>query len=632
MAIEPVISYLRIRVVATFNSGNKEITNDLPHLHQTHIDVVAFQPGNPGSSALGSFSIPLHPPGTEGYAAAKAIYDQLDYIQRVECYISHDGKSLGKLYYAGIITGIRKAYGQNPVFELTGVADTGLANLSKPFPGEYLLFGYTAGGGTPATYRQARNFFGTNELGAADNFNPFTIGNYTSTNLPSLTSGTWTGTTDDGLTVASCSTGTGAVLLSKTGAIAGDSLDGQYVEISGRLAPSTDATNAGKFGVGLSKSNANCNDCVVVYAVAYQPAGHWKIDVHVDVYTAGVLAGTTFTASLTDPINVLDPVQRLPLTLGLWVGGTGGSPYPVAVTVNGKLITNGGTTTTVNGLDFGVATAYPFLFYGTPASGSAISYHANLIQEVRVADDLSTAAFKSGTIGSPAASLDRFSSPGPTFLEVWSRAATREGWYWRYTPQAYTVGTRTLGTVDFTADPGTDRGTSKSVVFSSADGTLVDLQVSANADQFVAATVAAGTPGSGSGGIAPWRDIATMQKYGVVEDQILSVLPVNFSELRRAAYGANSNRINLGSAGSKTAVVLRDPRTADVWRELDKVMIHCPEIGINYLVARVLAYTFDEGHATQTLTLDQFSTDDPTIPMRRLQQGNFQMAILFNTR
>lgn len=624
---EPVISYLRWRVVKTFNAGNAEVTNDLPTLRRAHIEVVAFQPGNPGSSALGSFSIQLHPPGSEGYAAAKAIYDQLDYFQRVEAYISHDGASLGRLYYAGIVTSIRKSYGTNPRFELTGHSDIVLANLSKPFPGEQLSINYQSGLSNNATYRQARNYFGSNEVGFTDTFNPFTIGNYTSTNIPGLTAGTWTGTTDDGLNVASCATGTGAALLSKTGATFGDKRDTQFVEISGRLLPSSDATNAGKFGVGLSTSNANLNNATVVYVTSKLSGSDWNLDVHVDDYVAGALTNTLTVGNALTVAS--DPENFIPITISYLVTQAQWS----AVVVNGKVVLN---QTNFSSQPFTVfsSTAYPFLFFGTPATGAATAYETNLVQMVRFTDDqnANVALFKSGTIGSPSHSLKFGTDPGPTFLEVWSRCATREGWYWRYTPQAYAVGTRTIGTIDLTTDPGTDRGTNKSVVFSRLDGTLVSLELTANGDQFVAGTTAAGPPGTDGGGLSYWRDIGTMTKYGVIEDQILSVTQPNYTELRRNALNVQNNRLNLSSAGSKTAVVLRDPQTADVWRELDKVMIHDPELGINYLVARVMAYTFDEGQPTQTLTLDQFSADDPTLLGKRLQTGVFQTAAKFSTR
>lgn len=607
-------------MVQTFNAGNKEITNNLPHLHQTHYEVVAMQPGNPGSSALGSFTINLHPPGTEGYAAAAPIYSQIDYLNRVELYGSADGASLGKLYYAGIITGIRKGYGQNPIFELSGVSDIGLLNLSKPFPGDTIQTSY--GGVTTAlSYVQAHTYFGTNEVGFSDSFNPFTAGNYVSTNVGGgATSGTWAGTTDNGLNVVSCSTGTGAALLSKSGATAEDLVHNDYVEITARLSTSSaSASNAGKVGVGFSSSNASVSaDAIYGYVTAKANGTQYDLDATLNF--AGVV--TTTTNALT---SVKDPDGFITLSIGVLINSA-----TCQVVVNGKIV----VSEVIASPPATFVPAYTFLFFGTPASGTATGYLGNLIQVVRFADDHNpgTAAFIAGTIGTAAHSLPGGTDPGPTFLEVITRAATREGWYWRYTPQAYVVGTRTLGSIDMATDPGTDRGTNQSVVFSRAAGNLVDLQLSANADQFVTGTTVAGPPGTDGGGLAYWHDIGSMTKYGAIDDQVLAVAAPNFVEQQKAAISVNNNRINLSASGSKTAIVLRDPRTADVARELDKVMLHDPEIGINYLVARVIGYTFDEGQATQTLTLDQFSADDPTVPIKRLQQGAFQMAAKFNTR
>ena len=59
---------------------------------------------------------------------------------------------------------------------------------------------------------------------------------------------------------------------------------------------------------------------------------------------------------------------------------------------------------------------------------------------------------------------------------------------------------------------------------------------------------------------------------------------------------------------------MRDPDTADKWRELDKVMIDDPWMNVFQQVARVLAYTFDEGLATQSVVLDQFGEDFTGLP------------------
>lgn len=627
------------------------ITDNLPHLHASYT-VQAMQPGNPSSSAVGSFTIDLHPPGSEGCAAAQAITDQLDYYLRVEMYESHDGASLGKLVFAGPITGIDKIDGENAHYTLTGASDLQYANLSRPFPGETLSIVYGLAG-APSTYNQARNYFGANEPGACDSFSPYTPTNYVSTNLLGLTAGTWTSTTDDGLDVVSCSSGTGAVLLSKTGAIAQDLRHTQYVEISGRLLPSSHATNAGRMGVGLSASNTECTSFAIVgYVTAKKNGLHWDLDATITAYFNGTATGThTISSALT---TVDDPEGYIPLTIG-WLDM---NQLGTAFLVNGKAIFNW-TSTPQNDIIFnfggnppaGGCTAYPFVHFGAPASGTATVYAANLIHEVRYSDDQNpdTAAFKSGTIGTPAHSLQAFADSAPTFLEVWTRAATREGWYWRYTPSAFVSGKRTLGAVDFTSDPGTDLGTAKQVVFDQpGGGNLISLQFSANADQFASGTAASSVAGTDGGGVAYWRDISSITKYGVIDDQSLAVTAANFSEQRAASRQITSNRVNLSGIGSKSALVLRDPETADKWRELDKVMIHNPRLGINYQVCRVLAYTFDEGQTTQSLILDQFGADfivpaasgfqgghgHPVIlpPLKRLQQAVFQVAVKFGNR
>lgn len=621
-----------------------EITNDLPHLHTSSYTVQAMQPGNPSSTALGSFTVNLFPPGSEGFAAAKAVYDQLDYYQRIEMYESHDGASLGKLVFAGPITGIDRSYSTSSAFVLTGASDLQWANLSRPFPGETLSLNYGSGSSINASYRQSRNHFGTNELGWADSFSPFTSASYTSASLPSLSSGSWSGTTDDGLNVASCATGTGAVLISKVGASAQDQRGTYMVEVAGRLLPSADATNAGKLGVGISVSNADCNNCILVYVTAKKNGSHWDLNVTSTVYAFGALSASVATSSAFTTTE--DPEGYIPVTISLHDINATGS----AVVVNGKVVqgSGGGLTPPAAFPLIAGATNYPFMFSGAPATGTATTYISNLIQQVRYADDQNPglAAFKSGTIGTPGHSLAAFADSSPTFLEVWSRAATREGWYWRYTPQAYVVGARTLGTVDLALDPGTDRGTNQSVVFSRISGNLIGFHVSANADQFASGTAASSLSGTDGGGIAPWRDVSTMTKYGVIDDQVLAVTAANFSEQRAASRQILSNKVALGSALSKSALVLRDPQTAGTWRELDRVTIHDPEMGQNYQLTRILAYTFTEGQATQSLVLDQFGADfiaspsDPghthfTIippPHKRLQQGIFQITNKFGNR
>ena len=610
--------------------ADREVTSDLPTLHTSSWHVQSFQPGSPSNSAIGSFTIHLHPPGSEGYAAAKATYDQLDYMMRVEGYASHTGSILGgQPRYAGIITGIDKQYGETNSFTLTGVSDLGLANLSRPFPGETLSLGYGSGSAVNASYRQARNYFGTNELGASDTFASFTAANYTSRAGITFggTAGTWSGTTDAGFNVVSCSTGTDAGLISKVGASAGDNLHRQFVEVTGRLLPSSDANNAGKMGVGLS-TDQSATSFVVAYVTAKLNGGTGKYDLNFDAYVRmGGSSSTTFTSILT---NVADPEGYIPLTISIQTWGltaSNGDSQRTTITVNGQ------TMTPSAGFDLGLVTLYPFLYFGAPNTGTATAYMRNLVQQTRYSDDLNpnTAIFKSGSIGTPSHSLARDSNAGPTFLEVWSRVAVVEGWYWRYTPKPYVLGVRGLGTVDLTTDPGTDLGTTRKIVFSRDAGNLVSLQLSANADALASGTATSGVSGTDGGGIAYMRNIPAMTTYGVIDDQTLALTTGAFGSQQRTSHQIISNKVALGANGSKTALVMRDPDTADKWRELDKVMIHDPEMGINYLVARVIGYTFDEGLPTQTLELDQFG-EDSIVTVKRLQQGLFKVAETFGNR
>ena len=623
-----------------------EITTELPHLHTTSYTVQAMQPGSPSSTALGAFTINLHPPGSEGYAAAKAIYDQLDYYQRVEMYESADGASLGKLVFAGPITGIDNNDSESATFKLTGASDVQWANLSRPFPGELLSLGYGSGSFTNASYRQARNYFGTNEPGWTDTFNSYTSANYTSTNYTSGSTGNWAAGVDAGFNVVTCSTGTDAVLISKVGIRAGDMLNTNFAEVSGRLLPSSDTSNAGGFGIGLSLSSTTVapatganNLATQVRAKKNVSTGRWDADV--------LQVNGHFQTSTTNALtSVDDPEGYIPFTISIQARGSATADNQVSISaVNG----NTGFTANTFVVDLGQTTVYPYLYFNAAGSGTATVYMRNLVQEARFSDDRNpgVAAFKSGTIGTPAHSLTVSSDAGPTFLEVWSRAAALEGWYWRYTPQPFVVGTRTLGTVDLTTDPGTDRGTNQSIVFSRDTGNLVSLQLSANADQFASGTTASSISGTDGGGVATWRDISTITKYGVIDDQTLAVTTPTFSEQTRSAQQIVANKINLSALGSKAALVLRDPQTADKWRELDKVMIHNPRQSINYLVARVLALTFDENVPTQSLILDQFGADFivPVTgrssanqsapvhpPLKRLQQAVFQVANKFAHR
>jgi hypothetical protein len=593
-------SVARFDAVSLISSGTgvgSEITPDLPHPHQSSWHIIGMQPGNPSNTAIGTFSIPLHEPGSEAYLAAKPFYDQLRKYQRIEAYISHDGASAGDLFHAGVITEIDKSYGESSGAFINGITDPGLANYSRPFPGELLP--------NDVTSKIIQSYMGVNELGWSDAFNPYVPANYLSTAVPGLTSGAWSSTTDENFTVISCATGTGAILLSQQGAQANDRWHSVFTEVTGRLkTSSTSLSNAGIAGVGLSNSSKTVNTSVVAYVRATGPANSKRsLSVGITVLNSGVqVHNHEVKAAFT---NVDDPTGAIPITISLYLETAGSAAGEAVITVNGTPVIRYPTTFNPR-----TATLYPFLYFGTPATSTATIYWTNFVQMTRfTADGPSTAAaFAPGSITASTNSLGPNTDPGANFLDVWTRAATRDGWYWRYTPQPYVIGVRTLGTVDYAPDPGTDYGTSKQVLFSRADGTLTDLSLTENADPFMTGTAAIASSTPDGGGIGYWRDIASMALYGVIEDHTLATAN-DVHNLRRNAYHLVANKIATdANAGSMTATIIRTTDNS-IWRELDRVMIHDPELNVNYRVARVLAYTFDEGDPTQVLTLDQFGID-----------------------
>src|SRR5579864_1079087 len=503
-------SYLRYRAVNRITG--QEITPDLPCLHNGVWSVAAMQPGNPGSAALGEFTIGLHPPGSRGYRLAKPIYDQLDRFIRIEAYLSGTGLSMGGApRFAGPILDMPSDYGENgDSFELHGATDLYWANYSMPFPGELLA--------QDVTSNVLKSYLGTNEPSAAnDTFNPFVAGNYTSTNLPGGSSGTWSGTTDDGFNVVSCSSGQSAVLLAKTGAAANDRWDTQYIEIVGRLKPSSDAGNAGSLGLGIASASNSTNTSVLGYVTAFKSGARWHLNANILSFAGGL---TTTTVAIPNALSdVDDPDGYIPLTMGLIVTNSNGMAN-VVLTVNGKIVANQYATA----FNPGTGTNFPFLHYSIPSSGTATAYVSKLMQFTRFTPDgpSTASAFAPGSITAGLHQLAPAVDPGPSFLALWSRLATREGWYWRYTPQAFTgsggppAAPRTLGKVDFAADPGTDL--TQSVIFRRGDN-LVHLGLSGNADLLMSGTATAGPPSLDGGGLSFWRDIATMTKYGVIEDQ-----------------------------------------------------------------------------------------------------------------
>ena len=621
---EAILGYDRIRIVNRVTGA--EVVSNLAHLHQGSWVKRAMQQGSPGSVAIGDFTIKLHPPGSEGYAANSADYNKLlpgsGEGLRVEAFLG-DGAILATPSNgrAGIITQVNLQDGGNSVFELIGKTDEWIAQAQRTYPGEIIH------GTAYDTVSIVKEFIGNHAVGITDQFNPYVSGNYTSSNLPALTAGTWTGTTDtNGINsnVVTNSTGTGAVLISKTSMNFGVDADANGTMIAEcicRLKPSgTSATNAGRVGIGLSKVAGNTADCQVAYVTAKWNAGtsRYDLDAEIDVYVGNVSAGTTVYTNVLSSVD--DPDGYIPLQLQL-LNQIGGS-NTVRFIVNGSPVSTVGTGTIL-----GFFPVFPMFMYGLPAAGGANAYFTNLLTAVRNTGG-TTAWFNNGVFGTPAHKFRVNQMPPPTFLDMWTVAATLEGWYWRYTPATMSSGVAKIGVVDFNTVGAIGTDHSGDIRFVKGDN-LVSIRQQGNADTFGSDLQLNGYADASSGGIHYGRNLSAMTTYGWLSGVGMTLSVQDYVGLQRQAAQVAANKGTPG--GSYIAVVNRDPATADKFRELDYITVHDPEIGINNLKVLVLSITFDEGQPTQTLTLGQYGVAD-LVSAQRMMPGLNQMAGLFKNR
>jgi hypothetical protein len=615
-----VPQHVNLRVVVL--KTGVEVIATLAHPHKSTWEVPAMQLGAPGSTAVGRITIPIFSPADgPKFQRARADIAKLDLFQRVEAYTGPT--NAGNPKFGMIITAINKL-GRN--WSIEGISDIGLAEMSRPFPGEVIPFL----GGIGESLAQMKNYVGMNEYGNGDNFNPYTAGNYTSLNAPGRTAGAWSSTTDDGLPAVTDSTGTGAALILKTSASANDSQFQQYVEAACRLNPlvgggTLDSVNSGRIGVGLSTSSANLNASLLGYVTAKwnSTTGKYDLDATLENWAGGLLsASITVSNALT---GVSDAEGLIPLVIGLLADATGNY-----LSVNGSVVAK--LTTAFNP---GTSPIFPLLYYGTatnPANTPSAAFFQQFVQLTRYANDLRTdSVFVVGSAPSPVHTLSLGSDPGPSFLEVIMRVAQREGWYWRYTPLRQAAGSRTIGQIDFYLDPGADL-TASLTLREGVHFEVEDFSMTANADSFAADTQVLGPASSDGGGRAFFRDVGTLQNYPVIQDRAMSVTSPRFDDQRKVAYWLVQNKKKIGVSGSKKVRVRRLPDVSDTVRELDKFTLHAPSFDIAPQTTRLLFYTYVEGARTQDWTLDQYSYEDTQVGGQRFDIGVVQMASLFANR
>src|SRR5215469_2344328 len=158
MPAEGIPGRLKYRVLDQ-NSG-AVLVPDRPHLHQSQWTVMALLPGSPSAGSIGKFVIPLHPPGSEEFRAAKQWYDLLGPGQRIEGYLGD--VITGSPKFSGVFT-VDGYYQDFRSFRVGGADTLWWLQQSQVFPGETILSGQTG-------ILLVPQFTGTQEVIWGDNF------------------------------------------------------------------------------------------------------------------------------------------------------------------------------------------------------------------------------------------------------------------------------------------------------------------------------------------------------------------------------------------------------------------------------------------------------------------------------
>lgn len=627
MTVEGVAAQLRYRIVR--QSTGAVITEDLPHPHQSSWTVLAHQPGAPATATLGSFTIPLFSIWSDEGKAAYTVYQSIGFGDRVEGYVTVNGLSLSSApRYAGIITNVDLLN-----YTLSGDDDLHILAAQRFFPGEKIA---TLEARTDRALRAA---LGQNQLGFYD-YAPANA-NYNQTaypgsaGMPTVTYGT---TDLDGIAcvkmagAAANPTFSGFVWSKSSYPTSKDSIRKTYAEVTGYYTPPAapgHAQNMGVFNVVLAfpgGGTAGSNLFIAGAILFRSPDAGITIVGDVMSYNVNNGVGSTFLiqSGAFGPI----PYSTQPIKLQVGIFGNATSDRnALAVTVGGRTVVFNTIPLPVMDPSFGIG--FDAGFVGSSATFAASSAQGGMVGLSRTDDygAVGTAIIKQGsTTATGSRSFQTGADMPLTLYDQIARCASAEGWQYRYTPQPYAAGV--LGAMDYGTSVGTDR--SNSVIFTEGHN-LEDVAPVGPAEGWASDLVLATNPTTDGYGQVFVRNVPAMVTYGVMTDSEIQMTSADWATLAR------SGALIAAAKGSPTqalkATVIRDPDTADVWRELDYVTIDSPTRGINHQRCLVLAYTFQEGSVTQELTLDQYGADmRGVLSARRVVEGAVTTVSKFANR
>lgn len=579
-------AYLRIDVLDPVSGAR--VIRDLPHLHASEWEVKGMQYGTSGSSAVGSFTIPLYPPFSAEFEAAAADYGKLAYGQRVEAYLGDVAGGPPK--FSGYVRQLPLDFTK---YEVKGVDSLDLLEKAKTYRTEFLTL--------RSDQLAQRGMQGWAGLGFGDDFSGGSMASYSQGGAGN-TANPWSATTDEGFPVARATGAATAesIFLSSTSiASYTNTISEAYAH---QVVPARGSGYQLSPGLVLAAADL-LNFWVFEFAILDDTASG-RVGIYPQIWqqTAGV-----YTVR-----NVGAPIAYLQ------TAAPGQADMRCIMQVVGTYDTTSQVFTwrvLVNGIDinctYSFSTATPpagKLGFRTVATvqNAALSVTqllnrnlANLFQPGKVA----TGTQEISQVFSRVSSLD--------FLNI---AAAMETWLWRKNPQPGLF----QDTIDVGPSPGTVGQDLSAGVRYEEGINLVKPQVNAQVEPLTTHIELSGAAGSTNSGYVSWPNLTGIAKYGWLTDTVSGPQVADFLTQVRLARLLSIIRSRPGSA--KTMTILHD-ETAEAFRELDFITVHAPSVGLFNQRVQVLSYKWKEGQGTIDLVCDRWPIGSIDIAYRRFQDA-----------
>lgn len=156
---------------------------------------------------------------------------------------------------------------------------------------------------------------------------------------------------------------------------------------------------------------------------------------------------------------------------------------------------------------------------------------------------------------------------------------------------------------------------------------LIEFSQEGNSDTLATDISMQLAPSGDHAGVLNWHMVPAMKKYGIITDQVQAQYLADFLSGRALAQAIGATKSTPGV--SKKFKVLRDPKTAGLYRELDYVVVHHPEFRPPILNQRVqvMERTLTEGVGYETVVGDKFPQESFGAELGRMWQTLDQLAI-----